>query len=195
MWEICLLLSPSMPMMLCCKSPECQRVPQHSTKFLPSLLLSCSLDLAQMGIQLSPAPSQWDSDALWADDAKEHFGGHCLRRQNSLHVWKILLQPILEMKLLIILLHSIPLWLIKRDSQISLCLCCSSRQKTWKFPSICTWKERNCHFWKGLTKSQANSPAEHWKPLPNPRRMAETQAVPGKHFYCISSRQIKHTSG
>lgn len=39
----------------------------HQT-FVPRLLLSYSLDLLQMGFQLSPAPSQQDSTALGADD-------------------------------------------------------------------------------------------------------------------------------
>lgn len=149
----------------------------------------------KMGIQLSPAPSQRDSAALQADDGKEHFGGHCLRRQNSLHVWKMLLEPILEMKLLIILLHSIPLWLIKRDSAFLFPSAIAPDKGLGNFHPSALGKSGNCHFWKGLTKSQADRPAEHWKPLPNPCRMAETQAVPGKLFYCISSRQIKHTSG
>lgn len=68
-----------------------------------------------LGSSWWPSPEQIQQVNLLPmhDDGKEYSASHCLR---SLCVWKMLLEPILEMKLLIILLHSVPLWLIRGNS-------------------------------------------------------------------------------
>lgn len=91
---------------------------------------------------------------------EEHIEGHCLSRQNSLHVRKMLLEPILEMKLLIILLHSIPLGLIKGDSGFLFASAIAPDKRPGNFHPSALGKSGNCHFGKGLTKSQAGRTLE-----------------------------------
>lgn len=126
---------------------------------------------------------------------REHFGGHSLRRRNALPVCKTLLQPVLETQGFITLIHSAPQPLIKRDSVFLFACAIAPDKRLGNFHPSALGNSGNCHFWKGLIKSQTESPAEHLKHLPKPCRTVETLAVPGKHFYWISSRQIKHTSG